>query len=75
MGDFTKLEVWQISLELATTVYKLSQKGNLSKDFSLKDQITRAAVSIPSNIAEGAGSGFDKLGVRYFYNEFIYIVF
>jgi len=68
MGDITKLEVWKISLELATDVYKLTQKGNLAKDFSFRDQIRRAAISIPSNIAEGAGSGFDKLGVRYFYN-------
>ena len=68
MGDLTKLEVWKISLELATDVYKLTQKGNLAKDFSFQDQIRRSAISIPSNIAEGAGSGFDKLGVRYFYN-------
>ncbi|RLD34222.1 MAG: four helix bundle protein [Bacteroidetes bacterium] len=68
MGDITKLEVWKMSIELATAVYKLSQRGALSKDFSFRDQIRRAAVSVPSNIAEGAGSGFDKLGVRYFYN-------
>ena len=68
MGDITKLEVWKMSLELATAVYKMSQEGALSTDYSFRDQIRRAAVSVPSNIAEGAASGFDKLGVRYFYN-------
>jgi len=68
MGDITKMEVWKISLDLATTVYEMTQRGNLSNDFSFRDQIRRSAVSIPSNIAEGLESGFDKLGVRYFYN-------
>ena len=67
MGDITKLEVWKNSLELAANVYKLTQKGNLSKDFAFRDQISRASISIPSNIAEGLESGFDKLGVRFFY--------
>lgn len=68
MGDITKLEVWKLSITLTTQIYKITRNGDLAKDFSFRDQIQRAAVSIPSNIAEGAGSGFDKLGVRYFYN-------
>lgn len=68
MGDITKLEVWQLSYNLAVEVYKLTFKGKLKSDFSFRDQIRRAVISIPSNIAEGAESGFDKLGVRYFYN-------
>jgi len=68
MGDILKLEVWKQSVELATSVYKTSQKEPLAKDYVFCDQIRRAALSIPSNIAEGASSGFDKLGNRYFYN-------
>ena len=68
MGDITKLKVWKSSLDLASQVYTLSQEGPLAKDFSFRDQIRRAAVSVPSNIAEGASSGFDRLGIRYFYN-------
>ena len=60
MGDITKLEVWKLSLELATDVYKLTQKGNLAKDFSFRDQIRRAAISIPSNIAEGFRRNYKK---------------
>ncbi len=68
MGDVEKLEVWKISHTIAVEVYKLTLKGTLSKDFSLRDQIRRAAISMPSNIAEGEESGFNKLGIRYFYN-------
>ena len=39
----------------------------LSRDFSLKDQIRRSAVSIPSNIAEGDERGSNKEAVRFFY--------
>ena len=68
MGDILKLEVWQKSVELATLIYKTSRKEPLARDYVFCDQIRRAALSIPSNIAEGASSGFDKLGIRYFYN-------
>jgi four helix bundle protein len=67
MGNFQKLRVWQIAKELAVEIYRLTQAPAFSKDFGLKDQIQRSAVSIPSNIAEGDESGSDNLSVRYFY--------
>jgi four helix bundle protein len=67
MGNFQKLRVWQLAKELAVQIYKLTQSSAFSKDYGLKDQIQRSAVSIPSNIAEGDESGTDKLSVRYFY--------
>jgi four helix bundle protein len=67
MGNFQKLRVWQIAKELAVKIYKLTQDPQFKKDFGFKDQIQRAAVSIPSNIAEGDESGTDRLSVRYFY--------
>ena len=50
MDTFEDLEVWKRGVKLASTVY-LSLGP--CKDYSLKDQLTRAAVSISSNIAEG----------------------
>jgi four helix bundle protein len=50
---FRELRVWQEAKRLAVGVYKLTSIGNLSKDFGLKDQMQRAAVSVASNISEG----------------------
>jgi four helix bundle protein len=53
MPGFRELNVWQESKKLAVLIYNITQKGNFSKDYGLQDQIRRAAVSVPSNIAEG----------------------
>jgi four helix bundle protein len=53
MGNFKKLRVWNEALDLTVDIYKVSSKGEFSKDFGFKDQIRRAAVSVTSNIAEG----------------------
>ena len=50
-GSFEDLEVWKRSCRLCVRVYEVL-KG--CRDYGLKDQMTRAAVSIPSNISEGA---------------------
>jgi four helix bundle protein len=67
MGNFFKLIVWQRARELAVNIYKLTQGKSISRDFGFKDQLQRAAVSIPSNIAEGDELGTDKQSVHYFY--------
>jgi four helix bundle protein len=51
--QYEDLEVWKISVDLCTSVYKLTNLPEFSKDFGLKDQIRRCSVSVPSNIAEG----------------------
>ncbi len=50
---FEELKIWQVAREVAKRVYELTRSGEFAKDFGLKDQIQRAAVSIGSNIAEG----------------------
>ena len=67
MGYFQKLKVWQKAKELAIFVYRLTAKGAFLKDHGLRDQMRRAAVSIPSNIAEGDELNTDKQSVNYFY--------
>lgn len=64
---FKSLRVWQKSKDLAVRIYRVTNEGKFTKDFTLRDQIRRAAVSIPSNIAEGDELGSDKQAVRHFY--------
>jgi four helix bundle protein len=62
VANYRKLTIWADGIDFATKVYfHLSS----SKDFGLKDQITRSAVSIASNIAEGAERDSDADFVRF----------
>jgi four helix bundle protein len=67
MPGFRELNVWQQAKELAVEIYKLTQAGAFSRDFGLRDQIRRAAVSIPSNVAEGDERGTNKEAIRFLY--------
>ena len=53
MRDFKKFEIWKNGIELVKQVYLLSNKLPQEEKFGLRSQITRSAVSVPSNIAEG----------------------
>ncbi|MFC1725993.1 four helix bundle protein [candidate division KSB1 bacterium] len=61
---FEDFEVWQESVELCLEIYKCLKE---CKDFSLKDQMQRAAVSIPSNIAEGYERQSNKEFIRFLF--------
>ncbi len=67
MGNFQKLRAWQLSKDLAVKIYKLTSKPTFSKDYGLKDQVQRSAVSIPANIAEGDELDTDRQSVKHFY--------
>mgnify|MGYP003644879675 FL=1 len=54
------LDVWKKSMDLVEATYKLTQQFPDSEKFGLSSQTRRAAVSIPSNIAEGAARKGDK---------------
>jgi four helix bundle protein len=55
--SFRDLSVWQKSMDLAERVYKSTEQLPRSEMFGLTSQVRRAAVSIPSNIAEGKAVG------------------
>ncbi len=67
MGNFQKLKVWGKAKELAVTLYKITAQGPISKDYSFKDQMRRAAISIPCNIAEGDQLDTDKQAIKFFH--------
>jgi four helix bundle protein len=59
MRDFRKLDIWKNDIELVKQVYLLSKKLPSEEKFGLRSQITRASVSIPSNIAEDCSRNSD----------------
>ncbi|GIV99697.1 MAG: hypothetical protein KatS3mg058_1101 [Roseiflexus sp.] len=61
---FEDLEAWQQARKLVNTVYNLSDVGAFARDFTLRDQRRRAAVSIMSNIAEGFESRTQSLSIE-----------
>lgn len=65
---FEDIDAWQKARVLTREVYAVTADGAFAKDFGLRDQIRRAAVSVMSNIAEG----FDRGGVREFI-QFLFI--
>ncbi len=62
---FEDIVVWRDARKLVSCVYTITGKGSLSKDFGLKDQLQRAAVSIMTNIAEGFERGNRKEFIRF----------
>ena len=67
MGNFRKLQVCQEAKAVVVDIYRITNEGNFSKDFGLRDQLRRAGVSIPSNIAEGDEQDTNKQSNRHFH--------
>jgi four helix bundle protein len=57
---FEDIDAWKTARILTSKIYSLSAEGPLSRDFGLRDQLRRAAVSVMSNVAEGFERGGDK---------------
>jgi len=53
INKFEDLDIWKESINLTKEIYHITSEGQFNKDFSFKDQIRRAIISISSNIAEG----------------------
>ena len=64
-SEFRELVVWQKAMDLTVMAYKLVHHLPREESFGLSDQIRRAAVSIPSNIAEGQGRITSKEFIRF----------
>lgn len=67
MKDFTELEVWIKSRKLANIIYSLSKGFPGSEIHGLTLQIRKAAISVPSNIAEGVGRNTKKDTLQFLY--------
>ncbi len=62
---FKDILAWQRARELTKEVYAHAKAGSFARDFGLKDQIQRAAVSIMGNVAEGFDRGGDKEFIQF----------
>jgi len=60
MRPHEKLDVWQKAVDLVVEIYKATENFPKEEKFGLTSQVRRAAVSVPANIAEGAGRKFPK---------------
>jgi four helix bundle protein len=60
MHNYNNLQIWQQAMELVVDIYKLTNSFPAEEKYGLVSQMNRAAISIPSNIAEGAGRNSDK---------------
>ena len=65
MHNYKQLTVWQNSVELCVLIYQITKEFPVEEKFGLTSQIRRAAISVASNIAEGAGRNSDGEFVQF----------
>ena len=64
---FEDLEIWQKGRELVNRIYLLVAEEPFCRDYALRNQIVKAAISVPSNIAEGFERETDQEFIRFLY--------
>jgi four helix bundle protein len=62
---FEDLKIWQLALKITKEIYDVTSKTEFSRDFSLKDQIRRAIISVSSNIVEGFEKNNNNEFIRF----------
>lgn len=67
MIDFKDLDAWKASRKLVNDIYSASKSFPIAEQFGLTLQIRKAAISIPSNIAEGIGRNHTKDTLQFLY--------
>jgi len=65
MRDFKKLLIWQLGMDIVDKVYDLVPMFPQEEKYGMRSQMTRSAISIPSNIAEGSAKRSEKEYIKY----------
>jgi four helix bundle protein len=63
--SYKDINAWKKACKVTRSIYEITSEGPLKRDFGLRDQMRRSAVSVMSNIAEGFGRGGNKEFVLY----------
>jgi len=68
---FEDLDLWKDAVKMGVLIYKVTEEGKMAKDFSARDQLRRAAISVSNNIADGLentceSSTSEKLIFKFF---------
>ena len=66
MRDFIKMHCWNLGMEIVGLVYELLERLPSVEKYGLRSQISRSAISMPSNIAEGSSRSSNKDTARFF---------
>jgi four helix bundle protein len=67
MATHKNLEIWKKGIDMVENIYKLTESFPSEEKFGLISQLRRAAISVPSNIAEGAARKNDKEFIQFLY--------
>ena len=62
---FEDLDLWKDAVKMGVLIYKITEEGKMARDFSARDQLRRAAISVSNNIAEGFEYNNNKVFVRF----------
>ena len=65
MHNYRELKIWQRSMDFVVKIYEISANFPKEERYGLMSQLRRCAVSVPSNISEGAGRGTNKQFRRF----------
>lgn len=65
--NFEEIDAWQTARKIVAAIYRISKGRSFGRDFALRDQIRRAAVSIMANIAEGFSRRSGKEFVQFLF--------
>ena len=68
-NSFEEMPVWQKAMNLAVSIFKLTEKLPRKEDYGLTSQIRRSALSVPGNLAEGFGRKHTKDKLKFYYNS------
>lgn len=67
INSYRDLDVWRQSRQLVKSIYQLSKTFPKEEQFGLTNQLRRAAISVPSNIAEGSGRNHSRDSIQFFF--------